>query len=460
MAESWIREATLILFVWLIAHQYQSWGVMGSIKKTPPQTPQTEKKIKKTEGEFQGLTVKPVCPACAPAETLAVMSRLPPPLMTNKRGRRKSIPTALQFCPDETCVYYGWIGRGNISSNGHPNHGPNRQLYCAACKKYFLETQGTLFYRKRYPAVQLARAMAALAEGLGIRAVGRIFEVTPETVLAWLAEAVQHFEAFNTYMTRNLEVEQVQLDELYGVIRAYQAGELNEAEAIAKLDRRRQSIWLWTAMDPVSKFWLAFQIGDRTAANAWQIVHQVVLVLKKGLVPLFLTDGNQAYEQPLLSHYGEWRDPAAGQRPPRWFPLPALLYAQVVKKRRGRHLVSVSKRVVFGTLTRIKETLLPYGWQINTAFVERLNLTIRQLVPGLGRRVNTLTHSPEHLAQQVGLAHTYYNFCLPSASLKIAPTAERAAQFRTPAMAVGITTRVWTIKEVLMFRPPPFPQIS
>jgi hypothetical protein len=67
--------------------------------------------------------------------------------------------------------------------------------------------------------------------------------------------------------------------------------------------------------------------------------------------------------------------------------VPDLLYAQVVKKRRGRRLVSVSKRMVFGSLTRINEKLQAHGWGINTAFVERLNLTIRQLVPGLGRRV-------------------------------------------------------------------------
>jgi len=462
MSEPWMREVALMLFVWFIAYHYQYWGVIGLLKKTPPQPQPTslpvEKKPKKAKKEFQGLTVKPVCNEGEHAEEIPVMSRVAPPLIKPKRGRSKSVPTGLQFCPNKKCEYYGWAGLGNISANGHPNRGRNRQLYCCACKGWFMETTGTFFYRKQYPAEQITRAIASLAEGLGIRAVGRVFGVTPETILDGLAEAVAYFELFNSYMTRHLEVKQVQLDELYGVIRAYQAGELSEAEAIAKLDNRRKSIWLWTAMDPISKFWLAFEIGDRTAENAWKIVHKVATVLKKGLVPLFLTDGNQAYEQPILSHYGEWRAPAEGQRNPRWFPLAELLYAQVVKKRRGRRIVSVTKKAIFGSLTRITETLGPLGWTINTAFVERLNLTIRQLVPGLGRRVNTLLHSPESLAQQVCLAQTYYNFCLPSGSLKIAPTADRVAQIRTPAMAIGITTHVWTLQEVLLFRPPPFPQ--
>jgi hypothetical protein len=120
-------------------------------------------------------------------------------------------------------------------------------------------------------------------------------------------------------------------------------------------------------MDPLSKFWLAFEIGDRTAENAWKIVHKVAAVLKKGLVPLLLTDGNRAYEQAILSHYGEWREPAAGQRKARWFPLAELLYAQVVKKRRARRIVSVTKKAIFGSLTRINETLDRAGrWRRNS----------------------------------------------------------------------------------------------
>jgi len=54
---------------------------------------------------------------------------------------------------------------------------------------------------------------------------------------------------------------------------------------------------------------------------------------------------------------------------------------------------------VFGSRDLIRQHLAAYGWQINTAFIERLNLSIRQHVPGLGRRVNTLTRSSDGLAQ-------------------------------------------------------------
>ena len=71
-------------------------------------------------------------------------------------------------------------------------------------------------------------------------------------------------------------------------------------------------------------------------------------------------------------------------------PLPALLYAQVVKSYRRRRIVGVKHRVVFGTRLAIEQALARCGWTINTAFVERLNLDIRQRVAAIGRRVNTL----------------------------------------------------------------------
>jgi hypothetical protein len=144
-----------------------------------------------------------------------------------------------------------------------------------------------------------------------------------------------------------------------------------------------------------------------------------------------------------------------------------LLYAQVVKTVRRRRLVRVRHRVVFGTLEAGAQGLAACGWQIQTAFVERLNLSIRQHVAAVGRRVSTLCKGEDGLRQQLALYHAYYNFCLPHASLR-QPVPQSvhtngtgsATQWRpwTPAMAAGLTDRVWTLREVLLFRVPPWPQ--
>jgi hypothetical protein len=148
-------------------------------------------------------------------------------------------------------------------------------------------------------------------------------------------------------------------------------------------------------------------------------------------------------------------------------PLPQLLYAQVIKTRRRRRLVQVRHRVVFGTFEAMRQVLAACGWQINTAFIERVNLSIRQHVAAIGRRVTTLCKHEDGLRQQLALYHVYYNFCLPHASLRVPlpqpePTHGRGSarqwQPRTPAMAAGLTDHVWTLREVLRFRVPPWPQ--
>src|SRR5262244_2394294 len=53
------------------------------------------------------------------------------------------------FCPNPDGAYRGWVGWGNLRANGHPNGGPWRQLLCVACRRYFLETLGTIFHGKR-----------------------------------------------------------------------------------------------------------------------------------------------------------------------------------------------------------------------------------------------------------------------------------------------------------------------
>ncbi len=115
-------------------------------------------------------------------------------------GRRRTIPTQHHFCPTSTCRYYDWVGLGTIRSNGHPSGGPWRQLQCTACHKSFLEPRGTPVHGKPVPAEILVWTVGALAEGLGIRAVARVFEGDPNTVLAWWTEVADHISTTNTNM--------------------------------------------------------------------------------------------------------------------------------------------------------------------------------------------------------------------------------------------------------------------
>jgi hypothetical protein len=129
--------------------------------------------------------------------------------------------------------------------------------------------------------------------------------------------------------------------------------------------------------------------------------------------------------------------------------------------------MGVTHRVVFGTRLAIEQVLARCDWTINTAFVERLNLDLRQRVAAIGRRVNTLCQGETGLREQLTLFQVYHNFVVPHASLRQALLMPELTNGRgsarlwrpcTPAMAARLTDHVWTLKEILLYRVPPWPQ--
>jgi transposase-like protein len=368
-------QLVLLGLLWLFFMLHAAWPSQGTaIPRRPVEPILPPRKRSSDSKPFPGLTRKPHCEACTQAAAPRQQAPCaPPPRIVSLRGRRRAVDTSRHFCPHPNCAYQGWTGRGNIRANGHPSGGPWRQLYCLKCQGYFQETQGTPMHGKRVSPDLLVWAIGALAEGLGIRAVARVFEVAPNTVLHWLVEVADHAAAFSQYFLHDVRVTQVQLDELFALLSAVQAGTVSEAEAITRLSRSPH--WVWAAIDPVTKVLLTLDVGERTLAMAQGVVHQVVQVLAPDCVPLFLTDGFTEYATALLTHYGQWvhlpRQRAQGPAPKlRWMPLPQVLYAQVIKTVRRRRLVQVRHRVVFGTLEAMQQVLAACGWQINTTFIE------------------------------------------------------------------------------------------
>src|SRR5262245_45937691 len=449
-------QLVVLGLLWLCVMLHLAWPSRDVTTQTKPAKPITPRRQRSTEPKpFAGLTHKPHCALC---EQEAAHPQAPPPMppepMPPTHRRPRTVDTSRHFCPHAGCRYRGRLGWSNLRANGHPSGGPWRQLHCMACDGYFLETHGTLFHGKQATVELIVRVLACLAEGLGIRATARVFEVDANTMLHWLVEAAEQLRAFSAYFLCDLHVEQLQLDELYAVLRALKAGEISEDAAIKRLDR--SPYWVWTAMDPTSKLLVVVDVGCRTLAMAQRVVHQVTRVLAPGCVPLFLTDGLKDYATALLAHFGHWMHPAR-------------LYAQVVKSYRRRRLVGVTHRVVFGTRLAIEQVLARCGWTINTAFVERLNLDLRQGVAAIGRRVNTLCQGETGLQDQLALFQAYHNFVLPHASLRQPLLVPEAAKGRslakvwrpcTPAMAAGVTDHVWSLKEVLLYRVPPWPQLQ
>jgi hypothetical protein len=417
-----------------------------------------------------GLTPKPPCPR-GTAESAVVVAPTPvrpePLAPTNRRPRR--VDPSRHVCPHDGCAYRGGLGLGNLRANGRPSDGPWRQFQCLGCQGYFWETPGTMVHGKRTAGERIVHVLACLAEGLGSRATARVFAVDPHTVLQWWGEAAAQLRAFSASFLCAVHVKPVQLDELYAGLREVKAGDLSAAEAIKPLERSPS--WVGTAMDPENKLLLVIAGGTRSLEMAQRVVHQVAAVFASGCVPLFLTDGLKDYGTAMLAHFGSWLQPERGRdqgpRPkPRGLPRPELLYAQVVKAYRRRRLVGVTHRVVFGTWQRGEQRLSADGWKINPAFVERLNLAMRQRVAAVGRRVNPRCQGEASLQHQLVLFQSYHNFVLPHAGLRqplLVPEPAKGRgstqvwRPRTPARAAGLTAHVWTLREVRLSRVPPWP---
>jgi IS1 family transposase/transposase-like protein len=425
------------------------------------------KPVKKQPRSNPGPTKRPPCPVCQAedeAQKQMDVPPVPPPPIEQTRGRPREVDTSSHYCPDEKCRYYGWAGLGNIRSNGHPNGGRWRQLQCTVCGKCFMETSNTIFFGKRVSAEIIWRALKALAEGLDIRATARVFEVDPNTVEKWLRQAATHMEAVSQYLIHDLHLTQVQVDELWALL-----GKRDEGTG----GKHRATRWVWAGIDPVSKLLLAYVVGDRSVETAQILIHLIAGLLAPGCLPLFLSDQWSPYATALLTHFGHWvkvpRRHPRGRRPkPRWRPLPGLLYAQVVKRRVKGRVVEVSHRVVYGSLEVVEAILKQslVSQVINTAFIERLNLSIRQGVAALGRKVTSLAKTENGLRNQLSLWHAYYNFCLPHSALRLPlpeplPTRGNGSpkkwRQRTPAMAAGSTDRIWRMEQLLLFRVPPWP---
>jgi hypothetical protein len=207
----------LLVALVLICFMIHVWWPDPS-RATPPRPLQPNKPRRKRSKEpkpFTGYIHKPLCEACENrSDPRPKAPGSPPPILTFTRGRKRTIDTHAHCCPKPNCAYRGWLGRGNIRANGHPGGQPWRQLQCVSCEGYFYETDGTIFHGKRSSPDLIVHVIACLAEGLGIRGTARVFEIDPNTVLQWLVEASEQFQAFSAYFLHDLHLHQVQLDEL------------------------------------------------------------------------------------------------------------------------------------------------------------------------------------------------------------------------------------------------------
>ena len=397
------------------------------------------------------------CPACHLASTPLVCGE-PAPVrpwheVKSRRGVPKRIATAGFACPNQQCAYFGITDASIHALVGDGKHGQAEHIQtfrCQACRTTFSARHDTPLYRLKTPSHQVAMVLSALAEGLDPSAAERVFGYRQATITSWLTRAGKHAQTFHERSFCSLQLPHLQLDELR-----------------TRLRSSKHVLWLWVIIDPCTKILPVLHLGPRTQHIAHRVIHSLRQLLAPGCLPVFTSDGLNVYFYALTAHFGQW---LAGRKGRQWQVAAGLIYGQVKKCYRRRKLVRVTPVMRLGTEEALKAVLqgLGFSGRLNTAFIERVNLTIRHGIAALARRTWATAQQSPHLLAHLEWWRAYYHFVRPHASLRVALVqprtrggkrlAQRYRQ-RTPAMAAGRTNRRWTAREVLCHPLSPVPGV-
>jgi hypothetical protein len=118
----------------------------------------------------------------------------------------------------------------------------------------------------------------------------------------------------------------------------------------------------------------------------------------------------------LTAHYGAWHAPEPGKRKPTWRVDPRLVFGILYKIKAGRRLKDLYSRIRCGTRKQWQARTLALGFtgKVQTAFVERANLTLRELIAPLARRTGSLARSHESLQAAIQWGACCYHFTRPT----------------------------------------------
>ena len=187
--------------------------------------------------------------------------------------------------------------------------------------------------------------------------------------------------------------------------------------------------WVFAASEVWSRLWTSTVVGRRSYRNTLALVRDVAPRMKFAAGPLIVTDGFAFYGTVIRRVFG-----------------PAALYAQVITTRRHDRVVRVERRAVIGAAGRLDQAL-PHSEDsstVNTSFIERLNLTIRQRSAYLSRRTLSHARSTDTLEAHLELLRCSYNVVRPHGALKF------GRETRPPARQAGLATRRLTLRDIFV----------
>jgi IS1 family transposase/transposase-like protein len=357
-------------------------------------------------------------------------------------GYKRELDLSKKCCPNKICIRYDVHGKGNIKLEKVYGKFHDRALLrCIICGKVFSETRTTAYYNVKKSLQFFFSALTFVSFNDGIRDTARKIKIHRDTVMRYVKRAGQQCRKLEVLHV-NLKCVEIQLDELWSFIKKKQKNLKNLEEYLAGLGDR----WTWLAIDAVSKFVIAHVNGKRTE----DLCRKLLQLVKKRVADgkhLFTSDELKVYATILLEIFGKlktFEKTGSRGRPkdPIFLPSEDMLYAIVHKTRKKGTITDVEIKVIYGAIEEIEKILIesPVSKHINTSFVERKNLDIRQKNRRMTRKTQSFSKSVEMHDDQMDFTIAYGNFCIKHSSIG-----------KSPAMAIGITDHIWSMEELMSF---------
>jgi len=262
--------------------------------------------------------------------------------------------------------------------------------------------------------------VAALVEGTGIRATARMADVSKDTVMKLWREIGEACSAYMDTALVNLPCKRLQVDEIWSFVYAKQ----KNVPPAKQGQFGYGDVWTFTCIDADTKLMPTFLVGSRDAACATEFMQDIARRLTNRVQ--LTSDGHAMYLEAVEDAFGGEIDFAQLIKVYGPAPEPEHRYSPA-------ECIGCEKRAVTGN---------PDSKHVSTSYVERSNLTIRMSLRRFTRLTNAFSKKLANHAAAIGLFHAHYNFCRIHKTLRI-----------TPAMAAGVTKRVWEIEDLIALLP-------
>jgi transposase-like protein/IS1 family transposase len=310
------------------------------------------------------------------------------------------------YCQSETRKF----GKNKSGSQRHR---------CDTCRKTFTDESTRPVDRRKLSEDDLIQALRMVLEGNSVRSTARLTGIDKDTIVRKVVEVGLKCKRFLSRFVAGVKTTDVQADEIWGFVkckdRTRQRLGLDDFSEVG-------DVWTFVAIDRTTKLVLTHHVDKRTP-QATVTFSRKLWAATSGRFQLS-TDGYHPYRDAipntlgtrvdhgvLIKKYGKMQgtDPATRYSPPT--------------------VIGIERLHVWGS---------PDANQICTSHAERTNLTLRMGIRRLTRLTNGHSKKWDNHVAAMGLFFAYYNVCRVHSTLKT-----------TPAVAAGLTDRVWSVKELL-----------